>query len=89
MSQPHFQLMSRSNCCLCDKAKEAVDALAAQGLCTWEVVDVDRDKALLVRYGLDVPVLLDDGDVIFKHSVATEELRAYLEGVAVTAGGQI
>jgi len=80
--------MSRSNCCLCEKAKAAVDALAGQGLCSWEVVDVDRDKALLVRYGLDVPVLLYDGEIVFKHSVPVDGLRAYLEGNATAAGGE-
>ena len=88
MRQPHFQLMSRSNCCLCEKAKEAIDLLASQGLCTWETVDVDRDKALLVRYGLDVPVLLNDDEMVFKHSVTVDGLKAYLESRTVIAGGE-
>ncbi|MDQ6986278.1 MAG: glutaredoxin family protein [Mariprofundaceae bacterium] len=75
----HLQLMSRRQCCLCDEAKDVVEQAAAQGLCTWEVVDVDCDKALLVRYGNDVPVLLINGEKRFQHRVDFSELHAVLE----------
>lgn len=71
--------MSRRICCLCDEAKAVVAAVAEQGLCSWEVVDVDRDKGLMVRYGLDVPVLLCDGKLLFKHRVTEEALTAALQ----------
>jgi len=78
MNLPHIQLLSRRNCCLCDDAKTVLEMTAEQGLCSWETVDVDRDKALLVRYGLDVPVLLIDGDVLFRHRVSADALHATL-----------
>ncbi len=78
MGLPHVQVMSRANCCLCDEAKQAVEQVSREGLCTWESVDVDRDKALLVRYGMDVPVLLVNGEERFRHRVAADELRACL-----------
>lgn len=78
MTLPHVQIMSRRECCLCDDAKEIVAAQAESGLCTWEVIDVDRDKALLVRYGMDVPVLLINGAQAFKHRVTSDELRTAL-----------
>ena len=78
MSVPHIQLMSRSICCLCDDAKAVVAALADAGLCTWETVDVDRDKALLVRFGMDVPVLVSANRVLFKHRVTEGELKEML-----------
>ncbi len=85
MSTPHIQLLTRRNCCLCDDAKRVIEVAAAQGLCSWESVDVDRDKALLVRYGLDVPVLLADGEEIFRHRVTAEALRATLDARRATA----
>jgi len=78
MSLPHIQLMSRSICCLCDDAKAVVAAQADAGLCTWETVDVDRDKALMVRYGMDVPVLVFENRVLFKHRVTEEQLQRSL-----------
>jgi len=78
----HVQVMSRRECCLCDDAKQIVADVAEQGLCTWETVDVDTDKALLVRYGKDVPVLLIDGKKRFEHHVGAQELRDALKVVA-------
>jgi len=81
MGLAHVQLMSRRECCLCDVAKEVVEKAAALGLCTWETVNVDADKALLVKYGLDVPVLLINGEKRFEHRVSFEELSSALEAV--------
>ena len=75
---PHVQLMSRRGCCLCDAAKKVVAAAAADGLCSWETVDVDTDKALLLRYGHDVPVLLMNGEERFRHRIEAADLRAAL-----------
>ena len=74
--------MTRRACCLCDDAKVVLDAVAAAGLCSWESVDVDRDKALLVRFGLDVPVLMLAGKVIFKHRVSEDDLKSALAGMS-------
>jgi len=79
---PHIKLMSRRQCCLCDDAKAVVAALAEQGVCSWEIVDVDRDKGLLVRYGMDVPVILVDDRQVFKHRVTSDELQECLQGLS-------
>jgi len=78
MALPHIRLMSRRECCLCDDARDVVSLLADEGLCSWEVVNVDRDKALLVRYGMDVPVLLINESEAFRHRVGEHELRTAL-----------
>jgi len=75
---PHLQLLSRQQCCLCDDAKVVVESFAAQGLCSWEAVNVDQDKALLVRYGLHVPVLLLDGQELFRHRISGDDLTITL-----------
>jgi len=82
MSLPHIRLMSRKVCCLCDDAKQVVAALADAGLCSWETIDVDRDKALLVRYGMDVPVLLTGDRLLFKHRVDADELTRVLAEIS-------
>ncbi|MFQ5344831.1 MAG: glutaredoxin family protein [Mariprofundus sp.] len=86
MRRPHIQLLSRRNCCLCEDAKAVVAAAAEQGLCSWETVNVDHDKALLVRYGLDVPVLLDnDGKELFRHRVSEDALQKALAELETSA----
>ncbi len=76
---PHIQVMSRRECGLCETAKMIVRQAADHGLCTWESVDVDRNKALLVRYGMDVPVVLVNGREHFRHRMEPEALEAILE----------
>jgi len=78
-NMPHVQIMSRQECGLCESAKAVVRQAASQGLCTWECVDVDRDKALLVRYGMDVPVVLVNGAERFRHRLDESALNTVLE----------
>jgi len=49
------------------------------GLCSWECVDVDKDKSLLVRYGMDVPVVLVNGAECFRHKIDANALNTVLE----------
>lgn len=85
MQQPHIQLLSRHRCGLCEEAQAVVEAVAAEGLCSWEKVDVDRDKGLLVRYGNDVPVLLLNGHELCRHRVSEAGLKASLTAQAAGA----
>ncbi len=80
---PLVRIMSRRECCLCDEAKAVAQAAAEAGLCRLETVDVDRDKALLVRYGMDVPVILIDGVEHARHRLDAAAFRAALDA----AGG--
>jgi len=79
MAAPHIQIMSRRECGLCESAKTVVRQAADRGLCTWESIDVDRDKALLVRYGMDVPVVLVNGAEMFRHRIDADTLNTVLE----------
>jgi len=89
MNLPHIRLMSRKVCCLCDDAKQVVATLADAGLCSWETVDVDRSKTLMVSYGMDVPVLLVGDRLLFKHRVDIDELKQLLAEISqVDAAGQ-
>ena len=81
MIEPHLQLLSRRDCCLCEEAKPILERLAEQGLCSWGTVNVDQDKSLLVKYGIHVPVLMMDGKELFRHRVVEEELKSTLVGL--------
>ena len=85
MVLPHIRLMTRRDCCLCDEVKLLLREAAEKALCSWEAVDVDRDKALLVRFGTDVPVLMLGEEVLFKHRVTGSELQSALRIAAGAA----
>ena len=75
MSTPRLVLYGRAECHLCDDMKAVVEAVRRELPFALEVVDVDRDPALVEMYGLEVPVLTIDGRKAFKYRVDTEELR--------------
>jgi hypothetical protein len=75
---PHVQIMSRPGCCLCDEAAALVADAAQRQLCTWEKLDIDNDAVLSRRYGLDIPVLLIDGEACFRHHVDAAALDEML-----------
>jgi len=79
---PLVEVMSRRECHLCDEAKIVVAQAASEGLCDWRVVDVDADARLLKRYGLDVPVILINGEQRFKHRLELPGLRRALAEAA-------
>ena len=62
---PLVKLYSRPGCHLCDEARRDL-AAAAPGI-EIEVVDVDSDPGLRVRYGLDIPVAVQNGRELFRH----------------------
>ncbi|HKJ83166.1 MAG TPA: glutaredoxin family protein [Mariprofundaceae bacterium] len=79
---PCVQVLGRAVCGLCDEAKAVVQQVAGDGLCEWESVDVDRDADLLARFGQDVPVVLINGELRFKHRITAEGLRTALREVS-------
>ncbi len=78
MEAARLQLMTRKACCLCEDAERIIQQLASEGLCTFTLCDVDEDVALAARYGMDVPVLLHDGQRLMQHRIDAASLRDYL-----------
>lgn len=46
---------------------------------TMDEIDISTDRALLDRYGLDIPVLVIDGTKVAKYRVSEEELTRMLD----------
>jgi len=78
MSTPRVVLYGRAECHLCDEMKAVLETVRRELPFELEVVDVDRDPALVDAYGLEVPVLTIAGRKAFKYRVAAEELRRRL-----------
>lgn len=55
-----MKLYTRRGCGLCEEAEEMLLAFLAE----IEVVDVDADADAVARYGLRVPVLTQDDEVV-------------------------
>jgi hypothetical protein len=54
-------LITRTNCHLCDVAKQALARVAEASGEQWREIDVDADPELFTEYSERVPVVLLDG----------------------------
>ena len=62
----HLTLLSRPGCHLCEEMRREVDAVLAGRPHEWEVIDVDTDPDLQLRYGDSIPVLFVNGRLFAK-----------------------
>lgn len=63
---PTVELMTRKGCHLCDDVKEVLLRLRPAHPFELIETDIDRDPDLVARYGLEVPVVLVDGQKVAK-----------------------
>jgi predicted thioredoxin/glutaredoxin len=72
-------LVTRDDCELCEVMQAELSALSgALALPPVRLVDVDSDPELQRRYGLKVPVLLLDGELVCYGRLQADELRRLL-----------
>lgn len=66
-------LYTRDGCHLCEAAEQVVREVAT-GRATIEIVDIDRDPALVERYTVRVPVVAVDGVEVAEFEITREVL---------------
>lgn len=78
-------LYERPGCHLCDDAAQLLDAMSARHGFELRRVDIESDDALLLRYGLEIPVVaLADGTELARAPIDAAALRRTL--AALSAG---
>jgi hypothetical protein len=77
---PRVTIYGKPECCLCDDALEVLEAVRQQIPLDIEKRDISGDADLVERYGFDIPVILVDGEVAFKHRIDKSRLIELLEG---------
>ena len=78
---PAIELFGKAGCCLCDEAREVVEAVGRTHDFDLTEVDVSLDPVLHRRYGERIPVLAIDGVEVFELRVDAEALRERLDRV--------
>jgi glutaredoxin len=71
-------LYGKPGCCLCDEAKEAIQAVRLDRDFELHEVDVSLDPALHNRYGERIPVVEIDGQEAFELHLDAGSLRERL-----------
>lgn len=74
-TNPHVIIYTKPGCHLCDEAKAQIAAAACDNLYTLEEINIEDDPALSKRYGWDIPVVLVNGTVAFKHRLTAADFR--------------
>jgi hypothetical protein len=75
---PGFLLYSRPGCGLCEEMLSELAAMPAAQPFRVDVIDVDTDDALKVRYGHKIPVLLFAGELVCHGRLDAEEVHKAL-----------
>ncbi|TNJ39085.1 glutaredoxin family protein [Chlorobaculum thiosulfatiphilum] len=78
--KPRVTIYGNPECCLCDQALEVLEEVRKRTPFEIEKRDISGDADLIERYGLDIPVILIDGQVAFKHRIDKDRLIALLKG---------
>ena len=77
-------LYTRPGCHLCDEAKQTILAADCGDLYTLQEINIDTDPILVRRYGWDIPIILINGIVTFKHRLTPSEFKREIKR-AITA----
>ena len=71
---PLLRFYTKENCHLCDVALEIVKRAAKKLKFTLETIDITQSDDLMMKYGIEIPVIEIDGNLEFKNEVNEKEL---------------
>jgi len=73
--KPHVIVYSRPGCHLCDEAKDAISLAGCNNAFTFEEINIETSRELLLKYQFDIPVVTIDGVEAFRHRVDSLRFR--------------
>ena len=79
MPKAHVIVYSRPGCHLCDDAKEAIRAARCDDAFTFEEVNIESSRDLLLKYQFDIPVITINDVEVFRHRVDVRKFRELLD----------
>ena len=78
MQPTKFQLYTKSDCPLCDKAKSALEKVAHEFPIQVEEINITANLGLFTKYKNLIPVLEMDGKRLFVHRIDVRALKRKL-----------
>jgi glutaredoxin len=78
LSKAHVIVYSRPGCHLCDEAKEAIKAAGCDEAFTFQEVNIESNRELLLKYQFDIPVVTINDVEKFRHRVDTAKFKELL-----------
>jgi thiol-disulfide isomerase/thioredoxin len=82
MPEPiRIDIFSRPGCHLCDEAKAVVEQFCKVYEMELRTINVESSTELENRYGMDIPVVLVNGEEAFRHRVDRVEMERKLKSL--------
>jgi len=81
LSKAHVIVYSRPGCHLCDDAKEAIHAAGCDHAFTFEEVNIESSRELLLKYQFDIPVVTINDVEAFRHRVDPKKFKELLDHI--------
>ena len=78
MDKIKLQLYTKTDCPLCDEAKEALELLAVRLPIQIEEIDITTNLGLFTKYKELIPVLELEGERLFVHQIPVKVLKRKL-----------
>ncbi len=73
-------IYSKPNCSLCDEAIDVVERVRARIPFELRIISILEDPAGMMAWRYDIPVVLIDGELAFKHRVDPAAFEARIRG---------
>lgn len=70
-----IQFLSKEDCGLCDKALPVVERVCKQENISLEIIKIRKGDVWWDNYWDKIPVVLFDGELLFKYQVTDNELK--------------
>ena len=80
-----IEILSKSDCCLCDDAKEIIEAVIDDFPVVLQITDIETDADLFEQYKEKIPVVRINGKESFVYKVHEITLRKKLEKILCEA----
>jgi glutaredoxin len=69
------EIYTKADCHLCDEAKAVLRSVKKRVPFEWVEVDISTQDDLYRKYRYDIPVIMIDGRMAFRHRVTEAELE--------------
>lgn len=71
---PFLKFYTKESCHLCDIAFKIVTQVSKKIKFDIETVDITQSDYLMMKYGIEIPVIEIDGNFAFKHKINEKDL---------------
>ena len=80
-----IEILTKADCCLCDDAKEIIEAVIGDFPAQLQITDIELDADLFEQYKEKIPVVRINGQESFVYKVHEITLRKKLEKILCEA----